>query len=178
MLSNYMLISAMNINQHNQRIFLTFLKSRIFILEATKHLLSDSTRGWLRVSNFISNIIFGILIMKTWDVIRISNKISDIRLNAHDKTLTWYTGGMVRWLKKSSKEFNDTWLDMHLKSRWLKIRTINFSFIFSSKYGSRVFLPKWLTFLSSKKLRWLKIRIILLRIQFLSEFWAISVFSS
>ena len=89
-----------------------------------------------------------------------------------------HTGGSVRWLKKYSKDVNDTCQHMHLKSRWLKIRTIHFSFNFSSKYRSRVFLPKWLTFFSSKKLRWLKIRIILPRIKFLSEFWAISVFSS
>ena len=88
------------------------------------------------------------------------------------------TGGMVRWLKKSSKDVNDTWQTLHLKSRWLRIRTIHFSFIFSSKYGSRVFLPKWLTFFSSKKPRWLKIR---REIEFEAkwfEFWAISVFSS
>ena len=52
------------------------------------------------------------------------------------------TGGMVRWLKKSSKDVNNTWQHIHLKPKWLKIRTI---------------LP---------------------RIQFLSEFWATSVFSS
>ena len=59
----------------------------------------------------------------------------------------FHTGGMVRWLKKSSKDVNNT----------------------CSKYIPRVFLPKWLTFFSSKKPRWLKIRIILPRIQFLSE---------
>ena len=40
--------------------------------------------------------------------------------------------------------------DMHLKPKWLKIRTIYFFFIFTSKYRSRVFLPKWLTFLARK----------------------------
>ena len=68
------------------------------------------------------------------------------------------TGRMVRWLKKSSKEAYDTCEHMHLILRWLKIRTIHFSLISASKYWSRVFLSKWLTFLGSKMLRWLKIR--------------------
>ena len=65
-----------------------------------------------------------------------------------------------RWLKKSSNETCLTWSHMHLILKWLKIRTIHFSLIFSSKYWSRVFWPKWLTFFSSKMLKWLKIRII------------------
>ena len=78
--------------------------------------------------------------------------------------ITWDTGGIVRWLKKSSKDFNDTWQQMYLKSRWLKIRTIHLSLF--SRNISRVFLPKLLTFFSSEKMRWPKIRIILTRIQF------------
>ena len=49
---------------------------------------------------------------------------------------------------------NGTCQHMHLKLRWLKIRTIYFSLISCSKYWSRVFWPKWLTCYSSKKLRW------------------------
>ena len=55
-------------------------------------------------------------------------------------------GGMVRWLKKSSRDVNNTWQHMHLILRWLKIRTIHFSLISASKYWSRVFWSKWLTF--------------------------------
>ena len=75
--------------------------------------------------------------------------------------INWNTGGMVRWLKKSSKEFNDTWQNLHLKSRWLKIRTIHFSFIFSAKYRSRRENRREIQF----EAKWF-------------EFWAISVFSS
>ena len=50
--------------------------------------------------------------------------------------------------------------DMHVTLRWLKIRTVQFFFNFSSKYPSRVKTLRWLTFFSSKTLRWLKIRII------------------
>ena len=75
-------------------------------------------------------------------------------------TFSFGTGGKVRWLKKSSNETCLTWSHMHLILKWLKIRTIHFSLFFGSKYWSRVFWPKWLTFFSSKMLKWLKIRII------------------
>ena len=55
---------------------------------------------------------------------------------------------------------NVTCQHLHLILKWLKIRTIHFSLISSSKSWSRVFWPKWLTFFSSKMLKWLKIRII------------------
>ena len=53
-----------------------------------------------------------------------------------------------------------TWRNMHVILRELKIRTIQFSLFFSSKYQSRVKNPRTLTFFSSKILRELKIRII------------------
>ena len=46
---------------------------------------------------------------------------------------------MVRWLRKSSKDVNNTWQHTHLKSRWLKIRTIHFCFNFCSKYRPRAY---------------------------------------
>ena len=51
-----------------------------------------------------------------------------------------------------------TWRHMHVTLRWLKIRTVQFLFNFSSKYPSRVKTLRWLTFFSSKTPRWLKIR--------------------
>ena len=59
---------------------------------------------------------------------------------------------------------------MHLKSKWLKIRTIHYSFIFSSKYRSRVFLPKWLTFLARKNRDGSKFESFCLKFNFYTDF--------
>ena len=53
-----------------------------------------------------------------------------------------------------------TWRNMHVILRELKIRTIQFSLFFSSKYQSHVKNPRTLTFFSSKIPRELKIRIV------------------
>ena len=83
---------------------------------------------------------------------------------------------MVRWLKKSSKDVNNTWQHMHLILRWLKIRTIHFSLISFSKYWSRVFWPKWLTFLARKNRDGSQFGEKLNSRQKWIEFWAISTY--
>ena len=67
-------------------------------------------------------------------------------------------GGYLEMAQKVIERDNDTCQHMHVTLRWLKIRTVQFLFNFSSKYPSRVKTLRWLTFFSSKTPRWLKIR--------------------
>ena len=73
--------------------------------------------------------------------------------------LTEY-GRYFEMAQKDIEGCHVTFWHMHVILRWLKVRTIQFLFNFCSKYWSRVKILRWLTFFSSKILRWLKIRII------------------
>ena len=101
-----------------------------------------------------------------------------IKCNIIEHLVSSITGGIVRWLKKSSNETCLTWSHMHLILKWLKIRTIHFSLISSSKYWSHVFWPKWLTFLARKCWSGSKFEEKLNSRQKWFEFWATSTFSS
>jgi len=59
---------------------------------------------------------------------------------------------------KSHRRRFVTCQNMHVILRWLKIRSIEFFLNFGLKYWLRAKIPSWLTFLSSKILRWLIIR--------------------
>ena len=159
-----------------QLIILSFMYSQLYNpLTNLSNLKWSFSTHLFRTSMFSNYLSITETRLKFWILICL---LSNSLLGSNFYITLYFTGGMVRWLKKSSKDVNNTWQHMHLKSRWLKIRTIHYSFIFTSKYRSRVFLPKWLTFFSSKKPKWLKIR---REIEFEAkwfEFWATSVFSS
>ena len=104
--------------------------------------------------------------MSSWSKTKIKNPLPTITGKRFQKTFLFhrslvYYGRDGEMAQKVIDGENVTWQHMHLKLRWLKIRTMHFSLISSSKYWSRVFWSKWLTFFSSKILRWLKIRIII-----------------
>ena len=67
-------------------------------------------------------------------------------------------GGYPERAQKDIEGAKITWRNMHVILRELKIRNIQFSLFFSSKYESRVKNPRTLTFFSSKIPRELKIR--------------------